>query len=99
MMENTTTRILTKRQVFSSDAFRRYRDEENRPNHNGSYIKDNSHWLDYGVKLQQTFNLKLSKGIDIISRTEAEYDKDFIYTNLDSLRESNRIFFNEDISF
>ena len=36
-------------QAFTSNSFRQYRD----PNRNGEYIKDNSHWINYGVKLKE----------------------------------------------
>src|SRR4030095_5968834 len=64
----------TKLQLFVSNSMRKYRDEENRPNPNGLYIKDDNHWINYGLKLQQIFNFKINKTIDIISRSEGEYD-------------------------
>src|SRR4030095_500579 len=53
----------TKLQMYVSNSFRKYRDEENRPNPNGFTIKDNLHWLNYGGKLQQIFNFRIAKSV------------------------------------
>lgn len=87
----------TKLQLFTSNSFRKYRDEENRPDPNGIYFKDNSHWIDYGVKFQQVLNYNPAKGIDINSKTGIEYNKDLIKSNIVALRESDRIYFIENI--
>ena len=50
-------RSFTKLQLFTSNSFRMYRDEENRPTPNNILLKDNSHWITYGAKLQQVLNL------------------------------------------
>jgi len=64
----------TKLQLFVSNSFREYRDEENRPNPNGIFIQDNNHWINYGANIQQVFNFRLDKNIDLISRSEGEYN-------------------------
>ncbi len=82
----------TKFQAYVSNSFRKYRDEENRPNPNGIYYKSNYHWITYGAKLQEVFGIKSIKNIDITSRTELDYNytiTDF-YTNvLTSITSSN----------
>ncbi len=86
----------TKLQLFTSNSFRKYRDEENRPDPNGILFKDNSHWINYGVKLQQVLNYKLTKDLSFSTKTEAEYDYDIIFSNqyyLLNLKSSNRLFF------
>jgi len=65
---------VTKIQLFTSNSFRQYRDEENRPNSNGIYFAENYHWLNYGAKLQQVFNFSIAKKFEVISKTEGEYD-------------------------
>ena len=64
----------TKLQLYVSNSFRKYRDEENRPNPNGITIKFNRHWINYGVKLQEILNFKLLKKLKIVSRSEVEYN-------------------------
>jgi hypothetical protein len=88
----------TKLQLFTSNLFRNYRDEENRPTPNGIYFKDNSHWIDYGVKVQQFFKYNLVKGFDLNSKTEIEYDKDLIESSIIPIRQSGRAFFIENIN-
>jgi hypothetical protein len=90
----------TKLQLFTSNLFREYRDEENRPNPNGVYIKDNSHWINYGVKIQQVFSPDISKYFQLTSKTELEYDRDIIHSNdfyLKNLKESFRMFFSQNL--
>ncbi len=87
----------TKLQLFTSNSFRKYRDEENRPTPNGIYFIDNSHWIDYGVKLQQVLKYSLIKGLDFQTKTELEYDKDLITSNIIPIRQSGRAFFIENI--
>jgi hypothetical protein len=88
----------TKLQLFTSNSFRKYRDEENRPDPNGILFKDNSHWINYGVKLQQVLNYDIIKGINFISKSEIEYNKDLITSNIVELRKSERIYFLENIA-
>jgi hypothetical protein len=64
----------SKVQLFVSNSFREFRDEENRPNPNGTFIQANRHWINYGLKLHQVFNFKIAKKFDIISRSEGEYN-------------------------
>ncbi len=64
----------SKIQFYVSNSFRKYRDEENRPDPNGIYIKNNYHWINYGVMLQEILKLKLTHDIDIASRSELEYN-------------------------
>jgi TonB-dependent Receptor Plug Domain len=87
----------TKVQLYTSNSIRKYRDEENRPTPNGIYFIDNSHWIDYGIKLQQVLNYNLTKGIDVVTKTEAEYDKDLISSNIVQLTKADRIYFLENI--
>lgn len=82
----------TKLQFFTSNSFRKYRDEENRPNPNGIYFKDDSHWIDYGVKLTQNFNYALTHSSSVNLKSEAEYDFDVIFSNMSSLKKSTRIY-------
>ena len=87
----------TKLQLFTSNSFRKYRDEENRPTPNGILLKDNSHWIDYGIKLQQVLKYKLIKNFDFISTTEGEYDKDLITSNIVLHRNSDRMYIMESV--
>jgi hypothetical protein len=64
----------TKVQLYVSNSFREYRDEENRPTPNGIFIQNNYHWINYGAKLQQLFNFNFFKNTIIRSRTEIEYN-------------------------
>jgi hypothetical protein len=87
----------TKLQLFTSNSFRKYRDEENRPTPNGIYLINNSHWIDYGVKLQQVLKYNLTHDIGFISKTEGEYDKDLITSDIIKLRNADRIYFMENV--
>lgn len=89
----------TKLQFFTSNSFRKYRDEENRPNPNKIYIIDNSHWIDYGFKFQQYLRINVGREFHITSRSEGEFNYDILLTNLNSLRESNRIYLLQDFVF
>lgn len=62
----------TKLQLYVSNSFKKYRDEENRTNSNGITARDNFHWINYGTKLQQIFNFKPAKNLNLISRSEGE---------------------------
>jgi hypothetical protein len=64
----------TKLQFFVSNSFRKYRDEENRPTPNGTYFRFNDHWINYGALLQENLKLYPSKGINLTSNTEIEYN-------------------------
>ncbi len=86
-----------KLQFFESDAFRKYADEENRPNPNGILLYDNSHWINYGVKFQNLYNFKVSKQTFVTSNTEGEFDLDLIQSNFNPLRRSARIFMFQDV--
>jgi hypothetical protein len=89
----------TKLQIFTSNSFRKYGATDFINDTASVLIRDNSHWIDYGLKLHQTLNFNLSKGIDFTSKTEFEYDKDFIYTILSPLNNSERTYFLEDVLF
>jgi hypothetical protein len=65
----------TKLQLYVSNSFREYRDEENRPTPNGIFIKNNYHWINYGAKLQQQFKFILTRKITALSKTEGEYSE------------------------
>lgn len=88
----------TKLQLFTSNSFRMYRDEENRPTPNGILFKDNSHWITYGAKLQQLLSYNITKGATLESNSEIEYDKDLITSNIVELRESDRIYLMENVN-
>ncbi len=64
----------TKLQFYVSNSFRKYRDEENRPNPNGIYVKDNYHWINYGAQLQEVLKFNPFKDIRITSRTEVDFN-------------------------
>lgn len=61
-------------QVFVSNSFRMYRDEENRSNPNGIYEKNNYQWINYGIKLKEELNFSLSRALNLYSNTEGEYN-------------------------
>lgn len=79
----------TKIQFFESNSYRRYNDT--------IPFVNITHWIDYGVKIQQIINYSLLKGINFNSRTEFEIDKDIIFSDLNSLRNSERNFFLENV--
>jgi hypothetical protein len=89
----------TKLQFFTSNSFRKYGATGYLYDSTSYLIRDNNHWIDYGVKLHQTLSLNLYKGLDLISRTELEYDKDYLYSTLNPLNNSERIYFIEDAVF
>jgi hypothetical protein len=89
----------SKLQFFTSNSFRKYGATGFLNDSTSFLIRDNSHWIDYGVKLHQTLNFKLINGLDFISKTEFEYDKDYIYTSLNPLNNSERTYFLEDAGF
>jgi hypothetical protein len=64
----------TRLQLYETNSFRQYRDEENRLNPNGYFMTKNNHSINYGIKLQQIFRLKLFKKLDVISRSEGVFD-------------------------
>ncbi|RPI17640.1 MAG: hypothetical protein EHM58_08640 [Ignavibacteriae bacterium] len=93
----------TKFQLFVSNSFRKYRDEENRGQFqplNGIYIKDNIHWINYGAKVIQNFDIPLTKKVNLNSRTEAEVDLDIIFANTFyyTKQESNRQFLLQELN-
>jgi len=71
----------TKLQFYVSNSFRKYRDEENRSNPNGIYVKDNYHWINYGAQLQEVLKFNPFKDIRITSRTEVDYNYRIINTS------------------
>lgn len=76
----------TKLQFYVSNSFLKYRDEENRPNSNGLYIRSNHQWINYGAKLQENLNFTPAKGINLTSRSEVEYNYTVInHTYLDPI--------------
>jgi hypothetical protein len=72
----------TKLQFYVSNSFRKYRDEENRPNSNGLYFRYNDQWINYGAKLQENLSFATSKEINIGSRSEVEYTYRVINHNI-----------------
>lgn len=61
-------------QLFVSNSFRKYRDEENRINPNGIFEKNNYQWIIYGIKLKEQLNFNLSQNLRIFSNTESEFN-------------------------
>jgi hypothetical protein len=77
----------TKIHFYYSDTYRNYRDEENRTNPNGIYIKNNLRWFIKGIKLSQLFKFNLTRNFIINSKTETEFFKvnqiyDYNFNNL-----------------
>lgn len=71
-------------QLFTSNSFRNYRDEENRGQlqpTNGIILKNDSHWIEYGAKVIQNFFIPLKNKINLNSKTELEADYDIIFAN------------------
>jgi len=64
----------TKVQLYVSNSFREYRDEENRPTPNGMFIQNNYHWINYGAKVQEVLTFDILKNVLIRSRTELEFN-------------------------
>lgn len=63
----------SKIQFYVSNSMRHYRDEENRSGANGVYTKNNYHWINYGVKLNEQLNFKLKNSLRLLLNSEAEY--------------------------
>jgi len=82
----------TKLQFFESNSFRKYFDP------NSVFLVEKTHWIDYGIKLQQIFNYDINKNLNVVSRTEGEFNQDFINSPLSNLRHSVRYLFLEDLS-
>lgn len=55
---------LTQINVYTLNTLREYRDEENRETPNGTYIKNNFHYIRYGADIKQNLNLKIAKNIN-----------------------------------
>lgn len=89
---NKTGNDFLKLILFTSNSFRKYHDEENRSTPNGIYLKENSHWIDYGLQVQQVSNLKINKDIIVNTQLEYQFDKDFIQTNYFSDKSSRHRF-------
>jgi hypothetical protein len=83
-------------QLFESNAYRKYADEENRPNSNGIYLIDKSHWINYGGKIQNVYNFNLNRQAKLQSKTEGEFDLDIIHSTFGNLTQSARIFLLQD---
>jgi hypothetical protein len=94
----------TKLQLFVSNSFREYRDEENRLNPNGIFTQDNYHWINYGAKLQEILNFRIGKGIEVISRSEAEYNYRILSSNyangllLNTTSKGDRLYLLQDVA-
>jgi len=78
---NITSAILknnniTQVNVYALNTLREYRDEENRTNPNGTYVKNNFHYIRYGLDLKQILKLNISKNIaaDFIFGGNGYYD-------------------------
>lgn len=68
--KNSTSLI----QLFVSNSFRKYRDEENRSNPNGIYEKNNYQWINYGIKLKEQLYFDLSRTLRLFSNSEGEFN-------------------------
>lgn len=56
---------LTKLKLYSNNSLREYRDEENRPNPNGIYIKEDYHSIVYGIDFKQNILYEFNKTISL----------------------------------
>lgn len=54
---------LTKLKLYSNNSLREYRDEENRPNPNEIYVKEDYHSIVYGIDLKQNILYKINKDL------------------------------------
>ncbi len=54
---------LTQLNIYALNTLREYRDEENRETPNGTYIKNNFHYIRYGADVKQNLNVKIAKNI------------------------------------
>jgi hypothetical protein len=84
---------------FVSNSFREYIDDENRPTPNGIYTRENTRWIVYGLKLKQNFIINLNRLTSINIITEAEYNYDLLYSSLNSMSNSNRMFLLGNLEF
>ncbi len=80
----------TKLQLFTDNSFRIYNDS--------TTLVEKTHWIDYGAKLQEVLNFKINKSSSVISRTEAEADRDLIASVYSNLSASARYFFTENLN-
>jgi hypothetical protein len=77
----------SKIQLYVSNSMRHYRDEENRSGANGIYTKNNYHWINYGVKLNEQLIFKLKNTFRLLLNSEAEYNN--LVQNIDHLPPTN----------
>jgi hypothetical protein len=54
---------LTQINVYTLNTLREFRDEENRTNPNGTYIKNNFHYIRYGLDIKQNLKVNFAKNI------------------------------------
>jgi hypothetical protein len=60
----------TKLQFYASNSFKEYRDEENRTDPNGIFLKTNYHWINYGADLKEQLRFGVFKDAVLLSNTE-----------------------------
>jgi hypothetical protein len=60
---------LTKLKIYSNNSLREYRDEENRTNPNGVYIKTDYHSIVYGMDFKQNIIYEISKYLSLDFQT------------------------------
>ncbi|MFI5144902.1 MAG: hypothetical protein ACHQJ4_04840, partial [Ignavibacteria bacterium] len=84
-------------QLFESNSVRRYQD---------TTFVDNSHWINYGLKLQNVYDMRFGKDIRVQSSSEAELNWDFVNAKqknaklygLGNISKSSRDFFIENLA-
>ncbi|MFC2092556.1 TonB-dependent receptor plug domain-containing protein [Bacteroidota bacterium] len=77
---------LTKLILYSNNSLREYRDEENRPNSNGIYNKENYHSIVYGADFKQNFIYEINKNLtaNFISGVNEYFNMyAFLYAHID----------------
>lgn len=65
---NTTSKLLKKENltqinIYTLNTLREFRDEENRTVPNGTYIKNNFHYIRYGLDLKQNLKVNIAKNV------------------------------------
>lgn len=86
------TNSFTDLKLYTDNSFRRYQNIDTI-----SMLKENTHWITYGIKLRQYASFNLAKNVTFASNTEFEYDKDYIFSPLYDLRNSSRTYLFEGV--
>lgn len=82
----------TELKLYTDNSFRKYENHDTI-----SSIAEHTHWINYGVKVRQYTSFNPWKIFSFVSNTEFEYDKDYVYSPLYDLRNSNRLNFLESV--